>query len=110
MPSRSAHRAALRRSREPSVIAPEGVTLPELPVGMNWLNPVVGNDTDRDQWCLIRASAGGAEVLARIRRNKMGGADVSLSIAGSPVIPPAVTLPIAQAFEVAAEFARNAAR
>ncbi len=110
MPSRSAHRAALRRSQEPSVIAPDGVTLPDLPIDMNWLNPVVGQNANRDEWCLLRVGPGGAEVLARVRRNEMGGADVSLSIAGSPVIPPAVPLPIAQAFEVAAEFARNLAR
>ncbi|NMI19902.1 hypothetical protein E1J28_20955 [Xanthomonas hortorum pv. vitians] len=77
---------------------------------MNWHNPVVGNDTDRDQWLLLRANPAGSEVLARVRRNGASEADVSLTIAGSPVIPPAVTLPIAQAFEVAAEFARNSSR
>lgn len=59
MPSRSAHRAALRRSQEPNVIAPEGVTLPELPIGMNWHNPVVGQSTDRDEWNLLRVGPGG---------------------------------------------------
>lgn len=110
MPSRSAHRAALQRSKEPSVIAPEGVTLPSLPRGMNWNNPVIGDKFEREEWNLLRVGPGGADVLARVRRNGATEADVSLMIAGSPVIPPAVTLPIAQAFEVAAEFARNSAR
>ncbi|WP_238691651.1 hypothetical protein [Xanthomonas arboricola] len=107
MPSRSAHRAALRRSQEPGVIAPEGVTLPDLPIGMTWHNPIVGQNIDRDEWEVLRVGPGGADVLARIRRNQAGGADVWLTIAGSPVIPPPVTLPIAQAFEVAAMFAIN---
>ncbi|WP_253275187.1 hypothetical protein, partial [Xanthomonas vasicola] len=98
---------ALQRSKEPSVIAPEGVTLPELPVGMHWLNPVIGNDIDRGQWNVLRVGPGGADVLASVRRNVTGDADVSLKKVGSPLIPPPVTLPIAQAFEVAAEFARK---
>lgn len=110
MPSRSAHRAALQRSKEPSVIAPEGVALPSLPRGMNWNNPVVGEKFDRDEWHVLRVGPRDSDVLARIRRNGASEADVSLKVAGSPVIPPAVTLPIAQAFEVAAEFARNSAR
>lgn len=110
MPSRSAHRAALQRSKEPSVIAPEGVTLPPLPPNMTWHNPVIGGDVDRGEWCLLRVGPGGADVLARVRRNGEAEAAVWLTIAGSPVIPPPVTLPIAQAFEVAAEFARNSSR
>lgn len=110
MPSRSAHRAALRRSKEPSVIAPEGVTLPALPPSMSWHNPVIGGNVDRDEWNLLRVGPGGADVLARVRRNGATEADVSLMIAGSPVVPPPVTLSIAQAFEVAAEFARNSSR
>lgn len=39
-----------------------------------------------------------------------GDANVSLKTVGSPLIPPPVTLPIAHAFEVAAEFARNSSR
>ncbi|KGU41872.1 hypothetical protein [Xanthomonas citri] len=74
---------------------------------MNWHNPVVGHDIDRDEWNMLRVGPGGADVLARVRRNGAGDADVSLTIAGSPVVPPSVTLPIAQAFEVAAEFARS---
>lgn len=109
MPSRSAHRAALQRSKEPSVIAPEGLALPELPAGMNWHNPVVGESVNRSEWEVLRVGPGGADVLVRVRRNGASEADVSLKVAGSPVIPPAVTLPIAQAFEVAAEFARNSA-
>lgn len=107
MPSRSAHRAALQRSKEPGVIAPEGVTLPVLPRGMNWNNPVIGEKVDREQWDVLRVGAGDSDVLARVRRNGASEADVSLRIAGSPVIPPAVTLPIAQAFAVAAEYARS---
>ncbi|MGQ5267418.1 hypothetical protein [Xanthomonas arboricola] len=77
---------------------------------MSWHNPVIGEDIDRDKWNLLRVGPGGADVLARVRRTQTGEADVSLAIAGSPVIPPAVTLPIAQAFEVAAEFARTLSR
>ncbi len=110
MPSRSAHRAALRRSQEPGVIAAEGMTLPELPAGMNWHNPVVGENIDRNEWDVLRVGPGGADVLARVRRNQAGGADVSLTITGSSAIPPPVSLPIAQAFEVAAEYARSLAR
>ncbi|RYE79330.1 MAG: hypothetical protein EOO80_06570 [Oxalobacteraceae bacterium] len=76
-------------------------------MGMNWHNPVVGLSTDRDEWNLLRVGPGGADVLARVRRNGASEADVSLMIAGSPVVPPPVTLPIAQAFEVACEFARS---
>ncbi|MBB5737246.1 hypothetical protein FHT09_003018 [Xanthomonas arboricola] len=74
---------------------------------MSWHNPVIGEDIDRDKWNLLRVGPGGADVLARVRRNQTGEADVSLKNAESPLIPPPVTLPIAQAFEVAAEFARN---
>ncbi|PPU42682.1 hypothetical protein [Xanthomonas arboricola] len=72
---------------------------------MNWNNPVIGEKFEREEWHVLRVGPGDSEVLARIRRNGASEADVSLKVAGSPVIPPAVTLPIAQAFEVAAEFA-----
>ncbi|WP_126969100.1 hypothetical protein [Xanthomonas sp. BRIP62411] len=72
---------------------------------MNWHNPIVGHEIDRDDWEILRVGPGGADVLARVRRNGAGDADVSLKTVGSPVILPAVKLPIAQAFEVAAEFA-----
>lgn len=77
---------------------------------MNWNNPVVGEKFDREEWHVLRVGPGESYVLARVRRNGASDADVSLTVAGSPVIPPAVTLPIAQAFEVAAEFARNSAK
>ncbi|QDS15806.1 hypothetical protein FPL04_09210 [Xanthomonas arboricola] len=77
---------------------------------MTWHNPVIGGNVDRGEWCLLRVGPGGADVLARVRRNGETEAAVSLTIAGSPVVPPPVTLPIAQAFEVAAQFARNSSR
>ncbi|PPU60060.1 hypothetical protein XacyCFBP1159_13455 [Xanthomonas arboricola pv. corylina] len=77
---------------------------------MNWNNPVIGDKFEREEWHVLRVGPGGADVLARVRRNGEIEAAVSLTIAGSPVIPPPVTLPIAQAFEVAAEFARTLAR
>jgi hypothetical protein len=110
MPSRSSHRAALQRSKEPSVIAPVGVMLPALPVGMNWHNPVAGETVDRDQWEILRVGPAGASVLARVRRNQAGEADVYLPIPGSASVPEPVTYPTAQAFEVAAEFARSSSR
>ncbi len=72
MPSRSAHRAALQRSKEPSVIAPEGLTLPELPAGMNWHNPVVRENVNRSEWEILRVGPGGADVLARVSRKCAG--------------------------------------
>jgi hypothetical protein len=110
MPSRSAHRAALQRSKEPSVIAPDGLTLPDLPAGMNWHNPIVGHEINRSEWQILRVGPGGADVLASVRRNGADDADVLLKTLGSSLIPPPVTLPIAQAFEVAAEFARSTKR
>jgi len=107
MPSRSAHRAALQRSKEPGVIAPEGLSLPDLPAAMNWHNPVVGENINRGEWQILRVGPGGADVLASVMRNGAGDADVSLKIVRSPLMPPPITLPIAQAFEVAAQFARS---
>ncbi|XNL35376.1 hypothetical protein FMO13_22260 [Xanthomonas phaseoli pv. dieffenbachiae] len=77
---------------------------------MNWHNPVIGGNVDRGEWNLLRVGPGGADVLARVRRNGETEAAVSLTITGSPMVPPPVTLPIAQALEVAAEFARSLAR
>jgi len=108
MPSRSAHRAALRRSQEPSVIAPDGVTLPELPANMNWLNPVRGDRFDRDEWNLLLVGAGETVVIARIQRERPGQTGALLTLKGGSAMP--TTLPIAQAFVVAAEFARSSSR
>lgn len=110
MPSRSAHRAALRRSQEPNVIAPEGITLPDLPNRMNWHNPVIGDRTDRDRWDVLNVGPGGAVVVASVHRGEQHYAEVFLPIPGSPLVPAPRTLPIAQAFEVAAEFARTLAK
>lgn len=74
---------------------------------MNWNNPVIGDKLEREEWHVLRVGPGDSEVLARIRLNGASEADVSLKVAGSPVIPPPVTLPIAQAFDVAAKFARS---
>ncbi|MBB4126210.1 hypothetical protein GGR77_001500 [Xanthomonas translucens] len=108
MPSRSAHRAALRRAKEPGVIAPEGVTLPELPEDMGWRNPVRGDAFDRDEWQLYQIEPGASINLATIRREKAGGDAALLSLKGE--LASQVPLPLAQAFDVAAEHARQAAR
>lgn len=99
MPSRSAHRAALRRAQEPSVIPPEGVTLPDLPEGMNWLNPVIGDSYARDVWNIIRILPGGAVTIASITRKGAPAGSGMLTIKGD--LTPGRTLPLAQAFEEA---------
>ncbi|MBB5875909.1 hypothetical protein [Xanthomonas sp. 3498] len=108
MPSRSAHRAALRRALEPSVIPPEGVALPSLPDNMNWLNPVIGNDHDRDIWNLIRILPGHAETVASIKRRGAPSGFGVLIVKGDQ--EPARTLPLALAFEAAAEWAAGTPR
>lgn len=93
---------AVERAR---VIAPEGMTLPELPASMNWLNPVIGNDTDRGQWLLLRANPGGSDVFARIERVRHDEGHVLATRHLNSESP--IALPIAQAFELAAEVAYN---
>lgn len=84
--------------------------MPGLPDAMYWYNPVDGERIDRDRWELLHVGPGGTDVLATVRRRQGGEADVSVKMVGSFVVPPAVTLPIAQAFEVAVEFARRSSR
>lgn len=110
MPSRYSHRAALQRFSEPSVIAPEGVTLPELPPDMNWHNPVRGESIIRDEWEILRVGPAGTDALARVRRNQAGEGDLYLPVPGNPLVPAPVAWPLAQAFELAAEAARSSSR
>jgi hypothetical protein len=70
MPSRHAHRAALRRTKEPSCIPPpELPDLPALPPGCGWLNPVVGARFEREEWAIIRVTPAGGVRLATVRRD-----------------------------------------
>ncbi|KAB7769371.1 hypothetical protein CKY51_07240 [Xanthomonas maliensis] len=84
--------------------------LPDLPAGLHWLNPVVGEATDRGQWDLLRVGPGGADVVASVRLTESGQAELSLRIPGNDLVQPPAMLPIAHAFEVAAEFGRKPAR
>ncbi|MEQ7866932.1 hypothetical protein ABQ137_09930 [Xanthomonas sp. WHRI 8393] len=65
--------AADPRSRVSSF--PKSRTLTELPVGMNWLNPVVGETINRDQLNVLCVDPGGADVPARVRRNQFYGSN-----------------------------------
>lgn len=69
MPSRHAHRAALRRSKEPYVITPSGLPgLPPLPSGMGWRNPVRDEDYDRSEWQVYIVLPHASVVLARVNQ------------------------------------------
>lgn len=69
MPSRHAHRAALRRSKEPSVIPPSGLSeLPLLPTGMAWRNPVRDYDYDRSEWQIYIVLPHASVELARVNQ------------------------------------------
>lgn len=73
MPSRHAHRAALRRSKEPLCIPPAGLdAMPALPAGYGWRNPVRGYDYDRAEWQLYRDHPGGSETLVVVRAEPEG--------------------------------------
>lgn len=74
MPSRSAHRHALRRSKEPLVIAPlELPVLPTLPRNHGWRNPVRGDYYQRDVWELYRVDPHASATLATVQRVASGG-------------------------------------
>lgn len=103
MPSRSAHRAALQRSREPSVIAPEGMALPELPQRLGWRNPMRGDHYVRNEWELYRVSSIDSYTIATVRLEQAGERAALLTFRVPP--EPARSMSLAQAFEAAAEFA-----
>ena len=69
MPSRHAHRAALKRISEPAVIPPAG--LAELPTllgrSTGWRNRVIGDDYDRTLWEAYLVVPGSSRVLAEVR-------------------------------------------
>lgn len=48
----------MRRAKEPGVIAPDGVTLPELPENMGWRNPMRGDSFVRDEWQVYQLGRG----------------------------------------------------
>ena len=82
MPSRSAHRHAIRRSKEPLVIAPaELPDLPVLPPGHGWRNPVRGDYYVRDEWELYRMHPEASITLAVIHRLDAGSFSVHLASA-----------------------------
>ena len=67
MPSRHAHRHALRRSKEPLVITPPELDhLPELPADHGWRNPLEGKYFNRDKWTLYRLACCGSTDIARV--------------------------------------------
>jgi hypothetical protein len=78
MPSRSAHKAALRRAKEPTVIAPPGVELPALSSPFGWRNPVHDYSFDRDEWQVYREHPEQAITVARVRRLPDGAFSVCL--------------------------------
>jgi hypothetical protein len=82
MPSKAAHRAALRRSKEPGVIAPaELPDLPALPPGHGWRNPMREYDYVRDEWELYRMHTAASITLAVIHRLNDGRFSVHLASA-----------------------------
>lgn len=69
VPSRHAHQAALRRSKEPHVIAPQALNeLPLLPAAMGWRNPVRDYDYDRSEWHIFIVLPHASVVLASIKQ------------------------------------------
>jgi len=106
MPSRHAHRAALRRHAEPDVLPPTGLSdLPPLPDdGLGWRNPVRGDAYERREWAVYIDHPGGSITLARVRQQQDGGFEVSAGMAFAKVVDPQA------AFELAAGWAMAAAR
>ncbi len=96
----------MRRAKEPGVIAPDGLTLPELPANMGWRNPVRGDAFDRDEWQLYRLGSGDSINLATIRRVQPDAYTVSMAGQGGAVAPLSLYL-AAAAFAMAAEWARR---
>lgn len=103
MPSRAAHRAALQRTKEPSLVAPDGVTLPELPEPHAWRNPVHGDCYDRGEWEIYRVEPGGSVTVARVRASGAESYAVDLRSAG--VTESRTCGP--EAFDVAAAWCRE---
>jgi hypothetical protein len=67
MPSRHAHRAALRRVREPDVVLPEALAaFPNVPSGCRWRNPVRGHDYVRSEWQLYRIDVSACRTIAEV--------------------------------------------
>jgi hypothetical protein len=82
MPSKAAHRAALRRSKEPGVIAPAELSdLPLLPPDHGWRNPMREYDYVRDEWELYRMGVHASITLAVIHLLDAGSFSVHLASA-----------------------------
>ncbi|MCW0398782.1 hypothetical protein NB688_000596 [Xanthomonas sacchari] len=71
---------------------------------MNWLNPVHGNDYDRNEWLIMQPTAGESVVVARIRRERPGSNFAVVALRGEAM--PSAVGSLGDAFARAAEFAR----
>lgn len=68
MASAAAHRAALRRAREPTVLLPDQLShFPSLPEGYQWRNPVTGCLYVRDRWELYGSFVSESPKVAEVR-------------------------------------------
>ncbi|UXA48546.1 hypothetical protein M0D44_20090 [Xanthomonas prunicola] len=92
------------------MIPPEGIFLPELPPTMGWRNPVRGYDHVRTEWELYVDSAIDAYTVATIQIERTGDQVANLKIASSAGAASERSMPLAQAFEEVAEFARSWSR
>lgn len=105
MPSRHAHRAALRRSKEPSLIPP--ACLPELPRfpggALAWRNPMVDYDFVRTQWHTYIDHPAGSFVLSSVTLLDDGAFDVRCRTARARVEDPQAAFELAAGWAMAAD-------
>ncbi|MDR7192718.1 hypothetical protein [Luteimonas terrae] len=106
MPSRHATKAALRRSREPLVIPPEGLAeMPSLGHSIfndrGWRNPVVGDDYVRTEWQAFSSAPGCSGTLARVVLAAEGAFKVSSGESFAMVADPQVALELAAGWAMA---------
>lgn len=107
MPSKAAHRHALRRSKEPLVVAPSDMPdLPALPPEHGWRNPMRGDYYVRDEWQLYRMHPEASITLAVIHRIDTGS--FSVHLASADFGPPDLVGSAQEAFDLAAGRARSA--
>lgn len=104
MPSRHATKAALRRSQEPLVIPPIGLSeMPSLGHSIfndrGWRNPLRGYETDRSLWEAYKIGPESAPTLASVRLIEDGTFEVRSAEAFAKVADPQA------AFELAAGWA-----
>jgi hypothetical protein len=105
MPSRAAHRTALRRFKEPSVVAPSGLDkLPALSSQMGWRNPVRDYDYVRSEWQIYIVLAHASVSLAQVNEVRASTFEVRSGSALAHFRDPFA------AFELAAKWAEVACR